>query len=228
VKITGLTKRFGDKTLYDRFSLTLPAGKISCLLGPSGCGKTSLLNMIAGLLPRDGGDILFEQIPPGEEPRFSYVFQEPRLLPWLTVSGNLVYAMDGKLSRHDRKARAKEMLAQVGLADEGRTFPRELSGGMARRVGLARALLSEWDILLMDEPLSSLDRELKERLIGLLRDRLAGRTVVFVTHDYYTARMLSDHIYLLTPPPVRGEEIEMARLESILSEINRREEGRVK
>ena len=221
MKISGLTKSFGQGPLYSDFDLTLPAGKISCILGPSGCGKTSLLNMIAGLLPHEGGEILFEWIPAGSEPRFSYVFQEPRLLPWLTVTGNLVYAMDGELSRHERKARAKEMLALVGLKEEGKKFPRELSGGMARRVGVARALLSDFDILLMDEPLASLDQELKEKLISLFKERLAGKTVVFVTHDYYTARALSDHIFVLSPPPVRAEEIGLSGLQKILEEINR-------
>ncbi len=221
MKITGLSKQFGDLLLYDDFSLDLPEGKTSCLLGPSGCGKTSLLNMAAGLMGADKGEILYER--GGDSPRVSYVFQEPRLLPWLTAAGNLVYAQPGGLGRHERKARARDMLSLVGLEGAARKFPRELSGGMARRVGLARALLSDYDIMLMDEPLSSLDQEMKESLIRLLKKRLEGSTALLVTHDYYTARMLSDHIFVLSPPPVRAREISRTDLESILAEINKNE-----
>ena len=221
MKITGLNKQFGDVSLYEDFSLDLPEGETSCLLGPSGCGKTSLLNMAAGLLDRDGGSISYER--GDDKPRISCVFQEPRLLPWLTAAGNLVYAQPGGLNRHERKEKAREMLSLVGLSEAARKFPRELSGGMARRIGLARALLSDFDLLLMDEPLASLDQELKESLIRLLKGKLAGQTALLVTHDYYTARMLSDHIFVLSPPPVCAREIGRADLESILAEINKNE-----
>ena len=221
MKISGLNKKFGDLSLYEDFSLGLPEGETSCLLGPSGCGKTSLLNMAAGLMKADGGAIRYER--GGEKPRISYVFQEPRLLPWLTAAGNLVYAQPGSLGRHERKEKAREMLSLFGLSEAAGKFPGELSGGMARRVGLARALLSDFDLLLMDEPLASLDQELKESLIRLLKGKLAGHTALLVTHDYYTARMLSDHIFVLSPPPVRAGEIARADLESILAEINKSE-----
>ncbi|MDC7222590.1 MAG: ATP-binding cassette domain-containing protein [Spirochaetales bacterium] len=221
MKINGLHKKFDETVLYDDFSLTLPAGKTSCLLGPSGCGKTSLLNMVAGLLEPEGGTILPESWEGNL--RFSYAFQEARLLPWMTVLGNLIYGQDGGLNRHERKERARKMLRSLELEGAEHKLPRELSGGMARRVGLGRALLADYDLLLMDEPLASLDREMKERMIGLIREELRGKSALLVTHDYYTARLLSDHIFVLTAPPVRAREIGMAELETILEEINRAE-----
>lgn len=216
--ISNLGKSFEDLILYDDFSLTLPKGKTSCLLGPSGCGKSSLLNMAAGLLPPDRGSIAIET-----GARLSYVFQEPRLLPWLSVIRNLTYVMDRRKSRPEKLKEAREMLAKVGLSEASDKKPSQLSGGMARRVGLARALLTDFDLMLLDEPLASMDQELKEGMINLLRQRLQGKTALLVTHDYFTARHLSDHIFLLSPPPVKATEIGMAKLEAILEEINRRE-----
>jgi ABC-type nitrate/sulfonate/bicarbonate transport system ATPase subunit len=132
-----------------------------------------------------------------------------------------MYAQEGGLSRHERKERAREMITLVGLAGAEEKLPRELSGGMARRVGLARALLTDFDLFLMDEPLASLDQELKEKLILLLKERLQGKTAVLVTHDYNTAHQLSDHIFVMTAPPVKAREINISELKVILDEINR-------
>jgi NitT/TauT family transport system ATP-binding protein len=216
LRIENLNKSFNDIILYRDFSLTLPQGQISCLLGPSGCGKTSLLNIMARLMPCEGGTL---EVPH----RVSYVFQEPRLLPWLSVKANLIYAQDRTLTSHKRKDRAMDMMERVGLSGSEDKYPRELSGGMARRVGLARALLADYDLMLMDEPLASLDQELKESLISLLKEQLQGKTALLVTHDYFTARMLSDSVFVLSNPPVRANRIDKSQLQTILDDINSKE-----
>lgn len=184
IELRNVTKRYGTQTVYEDFSLSLEEGKITCLLGASGCGKTTLLNMLAGLTPFEG-----EIIPAGL--RCSYIFQQPRLVPNLTVGGNL------RLVCKDEE-RIVGMLARVGLSEKRNAYPAELSGGQAQRVSVARAFLHPAKLFLMDEPFSSLDTALKIRLIGLFCElwREQSPTVIFVTHDAEEACMLAHRVLI--------------------------------
>ena len=178
----GVSKQYGEISVYRDFSLEIGAGKNTCLLGPSGCGKTTLLNMLAGLVPYDGK---IENIPA----RVSYIFQEERLLPNLTVKQNITFA----LGKGADERRIADVLAKVELSDREDAWPSELSGGQAQRVSIARAFAYPSELILMDEPFSSLDTALKIRLIDVFCNlwREERRTAVFVTHDAEEAYMLA-------------------------------------
>lgn len=183
IEIKNLTKRYGDKTVYSNFSLSLTEGEITCLLGSSGSGKTTLLNAIAGIIPYDG-----------EVPKLncSYIFQSPTLVPNLTVYGNL------KLVCNDAEA-IKNMIARVGLSEKENSYPIKLSGGEAQRVAIARAFLYKSDILLMDEPFSSLDLKIKKQIIELFFEmwKEDKRTVLIVTHDPDEAAAIAQRVIFL-------------------------------
>lgn len=186
IVLCGVSKRYGETAVYENFDLHIRAGAITCILGASGCGKTTLLNMLAGLLPYTG-EIL------GVPERVSYIFQEERLLPNLTVRQNIDYVL-GK-----RSQKSEEMLALVELSDKADAYPSELSGGQAQRASIARAFAYPSELLLMDEPFSSLDTALKIRLTEVFcrlweRDR---RTVIFVTHDVEEAYALAHRAVLI-------------------------------
>lgn len=183
IRISNLTKRYGSQTVYENFNLGLEEGEITCILGESGCGKTTLLNCIAKLTGYTG------EIP---ELETTYVFQTPRLVPCLTVKQNLeLVCKDGE--------KIKDMLERVNLADKADKFPATLSGGEAQRVSLARAFVFGGDILLMDEPFSSLDIKLKfsacDLFLSLQREK--NITVLFVTHDVEEALRVADRIIIL-------------------------------
>lgn len=169
--------------LFEDFSLCLEEGKVTCILGPSGAGKTTLLNVLAGLTDYKG------EVP---ELKCSYIFQEPRLVPNLTVYKNVRLVCGD-----DQKIRA--MLGRVGLEDKAQSYPVSLSGGQAQRVAVARAFLFDSDVVLMDEPFSSLDLKLKTDIMNAFKDARGegGRTAVFVTHDADEALYLSDRIIIL-------------------------------
>jgi ABC-type nitrate/sulfonate/bicarbonate transport system ATPase subunit len=175
------------------FRLTLPVGAVGALVGPSGCGKTTLLRLVAGLDQNYDGEI---HLP--AHGRLGMVFQEPRLLPWRTVIDNLRIAAP---QAHDDALAA--LLDELGLAEHATHFPRQLSLGLARRVALARALAIEPDLLLLDEPLVSLDaalaRDLREKIAALIETRRI--TTLIVTHDLREAIALADKIFLLSPRP---------------------------
>lgn len=183
IAIRNLTKRYGGLTVYDDFNLTLERNKIVCLLGDSGSGKTTLLNCIANLTPFEGS------IP---KLKCSYVFQFPRLVPNLTVTENL------KLVCKDENA-IKNMLSKLRLENKAKNYPAQLSGGQAQRVALARAFLFGGDVMLMDEPFSSLDLKLKKEITELFLSLWENdkRTVVCVTHDVDEAISLAHRILIL-------------------------------
>lgn len=181
-------KRYGDTDVYEDFSLEVEAGKITCLLGPSGCGKTTLLNMLAGLVSHEGK---IENIPR----RISYIFQEERLLPNLTVRQNIRYV----LGRHADNGVIDAVLEKVELTEKAEAYPSELSGGQAQRVSIARAFVYPSELILMDEPFSSLDTALKIRLMDVFCRlwKEERRTAVFVTHDAEEAYMLAHRAIVL-------------------------------
>ncbi|TQI65630.1 ABC transporter ATP-binding protein [Clostridium sp. KNHs216] len=200
MKIDHLTKNYNGKTVLEQFSLELPSTGTVCLFGPSGCGKTTLLNCIAGLEPFDSGEI--EGAGTG---KISYLFQENRLLPWISAKDNIAAVLRGKAGQNAEQA--EKWLSLVGLAEAGNKRPAELSGGMRRRVALARALAYGGDLYLMDEPFQGLDAERRDEMIALLQKETAGALKIIVTHDFEEAEMLADVIYILEGPPVRIADI---------------------
>lgn len=182
-KIENLSKKYKKLSVYENFHLTIEKGKILALLGESGSGKTTLLNCIAGLTAFEG------DVP---KLKCSYVFQSPRLVPNLTVTENL------KLICKDEN-KISDMLKKVRLEDKAESYPAKLSGGQAQRVSLARAFLFESDIILMDEPLTSLDLKLKKEMADLFLSMWQNdkRTVVFVTHDVDEAVTFAHRIIVL-------------------------------
>jgi NitT/TauT family transport system ATP-binding protein len=198
-------KRFpGDaappRLVLDDIRFTLPAGQFACLVGPSGCGKTTLLNIIGGtdhaVAGTVGGAVGFL-----DRTRMGRVFQAPRLMPWLTVLDNVRLVLpDG-----DAGGRAQQSLVELGLGEVLAAYPHQLSGGMQRRVALARALVVEPQLLLLDEPFVSLDRPAAEQLQSLLLSvwQRHQMTVLCVTHDLEEALRLGDRVLFLSKDPAR-------------------------
>jgi NitT/TauT family transport system ATP-binding protein len=185
-------------------SLQVASGELVALVGPSGCGKTTFLNIVAGLDHDFVGDLRLAPRPDGRPARVGYVFQEPRLLPWRTVYDNIALV----LPPHRADAVVEEMLTAVGLPEARNLYPSQLSGGMSRRVAIARAFAIEPDLLLMDEPFVSLDHDTVEQLHDLLLKLWHARptTVLFVTHDLREALVLADRLVLLSATPGRVVE----------------------
>ena len=195
----------GDVEALKQVSLTFPPGELTTLLGPSGCGKTTLLKIVAGLMaPTNGEVIVHGRKVQGPGPERALVFQDFALLPWATVLRNVAFGLELRgMERAKREAIAHKYIAEVGLTGFEHRYPHELSGGMRQRCGLARALAVDADILLMDEPFSAVDeqmrRKLQEDLLALLS--VEKKTVVFVTHSIEEAVYLSDQIAIMTRRP---------------------------
>ena len=203
----------GGDTIYDRLSFDVRKGEFVCILGPSGCGKSTSLRVIGGLLQATGGTVTVDGRTPLEAwPEIAFVFQSPRLVPWRTTLGNVLLASElrfGKGDRAARTARAMELLTLVGLADDARKYPAMLSGGERQRVSIARALAVDPKIILMDEPFSALDPNMRGRMRAEV-ERIwlqTGKTVVFVTHDIDEALQLADRIVVLSNKPTHVLEI---------------------
>ncbi|HEY5797720.1 MAG TPA: ABC transporter ATP-binding protein [Bosea sp. (in: a-proteobacteria)] len=182
-----------DLAALQGVDLSLPRGSFTTIVGRSGCGKTTLLRLLAGLAEPSEGELRFEG---GGRPRIAYVFQEPRLMPWLSVARNVGFGLVGRLGKEALAARVAEALRLVGLAGFSEAMPEQLSGGMAQRVAIARALVLEPDLLLLDEPFGALDaftrRSLQMELVEIWRQR--GTTIVFVTHDVEEAVLLGQAV----------------------------------
>jgi iron(III) transport system ATP-binding protein len=208
VELRGLTKRFGSQTVLDRVSLTVPHGQLICLLGPSGCGKTTALRLIAGFMePTEGEIALGERIVssparalPPEQRNVSMVFQSYALWPHMTVAQNVAYGLEiRKLDRATIGKKVDAILATTRLAPLAERYPAELSGGQQQRVSLARALIVEPETLLLDEPLSNLDANLREEMrfeVRRLHDTYRY-TTVYVTHDQSEAMTTADLIAVM-------------------------------
>ena len=187
MEVANLTVRFGDKLVLDRFSLSLPDTGITALSGPSGCGKTTLLRVMAGLESPGGGRV---SLPP----RPALLFQEDRLLPWRTVEQNVADVLP-----RARRGEAAGWLELVELAGEGNAWPRQLSGGMGRRLALARALALGGDVLLLDEPFTGVDLPRAGRILE--RVRALGVPVVLSSHEPGILA-LCDAVIPLDGPPL--------------------------
>ena len=204
VKGVGKTYDNGVEALRD-VNLSFPKGQLSTLLGPSGCGKTTLLKIIAGLIPRNTGDVVVNgRKGEGPGPERAFVFQDFALLPWADVLRNVAFGLELRgIEKAKREDVARRYIEEVGLKGFEHRHPAQLSGGMRQRVGLARALTVDADIILMDEPFSAVDeqtrRKFQEDLLDLLRHH--QKTVIFVTHSIEEAAYLSDQIALLSPRP---------------------------
>jgi len=205
VRLRNLSKVFGTVAAVDGVSLDIPGGAFVSLLGPSGSGKTTTLNLIAGFLTPDTGDILIDErsiadVPPHKR-NIGMVFQYYSLFPHMTVAENVAFPlrMRAKLAREEAKKRIAEMLALVQLSHLEARYPRQLSGGQQQRVAMARALVSRPRLLLMDEPLGALDKKLREQMQAEIRHihRSVGTTVVYVTHDQSEALTMSDLVVVM-------------------------------
>lgn len=203
----------GEEQIYDRLSFDVRRGEFVCILGPSGCGKSTLLRIIGGLLDVSSGRVTVEGRPASEAwPEIAFVFQSPRLVPWRTALDNVLLGTElrfGAGGRERRVARAGELLNLVGLAGDTRKYPSMLSGGERQRVAIARALAVDPQIVLMDEPFSALDPNMRSRMRAEMETiwLATGKTVVFVTHDIDEALRLADRTVVLSNKPTRVLEI---------------------
>jgi NitT/TauT family transport system ATP-binding protein len=206
-----ISHRFGALEVLNDVSFAISSGEVVAIVGPSGCGKSTLLSILGGLLQSSGGQAeLRGAPPPGSFNPLTFVFQDFALLPWSNVEENVEFPLlHTGLGVADRKAVVSDALRRTGLSDFRAAYPKQLSGGMRQRVGIARALAVRPAILLMDEPLSALDSQTRELLmedfIGLLADGAMG--AVYVTHNLEEAVRLADRIVVLSRRPGRIREI---------------------
>jgi len=207
ITIRGLSKRFNEMVVYDKFDLDIPRGKIISVFGPNGCGKSTLINLMAGLIPKDGGEILFDGMRV-EDVKIGYVFQNYReaLFPWLRARENIEYPLKFmKLPKPERRRRVEALVARLGVRIDLNRYPYEMSGGQQQLVSIMRALVIEPEVLFLDEPFSALDYEMtlfmREQLQRVFMD--TGTTTMIVSHDLEEAVFVADEILLLTRAPTR-------------------------
>jgi NitT/TauT family transport system ATP-binding protein len=224
-----ISHRFGALDVLEGVSFTVRAGEVVAIVGPSGCGKSTLLSILGGLLqPSDGAARLRGAPPAGSLNPLTFVFQDFALLPWCTAEENVAFPLENAgLSVNERRAVIDDAMRRTGLSDFRGAYPKQLSGGMRQRVGIARALAVRPAILLMDEPLSALDSQTRELLmedfVRLLADGAMG--AVYVTHNLEEAVRLADSIVVLSRRPGRVREtvtIPMTRSERGAAEARSR------
>ena len=207
VEVLNISKHFGDVQAINGMTLTVEKGEVHMLVGPSGCGKSTLLNLVAGLETPTSGTIKVGGVPvvgPGAERGF--VFQDGGLFPWLNVQHNVEFGLkQAGIPTKERTEKSRAMLARMGLGGFESRYIHELSGGMRQRVAIARSLVLNPEVLLMDEPFSALDALTREDMYGLLQELWAQipTTVLFVTHNVREAVTLGDRVTLLAPRPAR-------------------------
>jgi NitT/TauT family transport system ATP-binding protein len=211
VRIEGVSHRYGALQALDNVSLTVREGETLALIGPSGCGKSTLLGIVGGLLQASAGKVLLSGTPPADclNP-LTYVFQDFALLPWRSVAQNVGLSLEPHgLSAKSKQERIAAALALTGLSEFADAYPKQLSGGMRQRVGLARALVVRPAVLLLDEPLSALDAQTRELLMEEMLSIWAQQrsTRLYVTHNLDEALRLADRIAVLSRRPGRLHEI---------------------
>lgn len=199
-KVSNISKYFGELHVLNNISQEFETASVTAILGPSGCGKTTLFNIMSGIIKADSGNI-------GNfaTARFSYAFQDPRLLPWLSAEDNIRFALSAIQDEALKTSRIQQFLADSGLEKFRTQKPATLSGGMKRRLSLARAFACPSEVLLLDESFSNLDLKLKIELMDLFSQlwEEEKRTTIFITHDIKEALYLADRIILLSSRPAR-------------------------
>ncbi|MQA99719.1 MAG: ATP-binding cassette domain-containing protein [Actinobacteria bacterium] len=212
VRVQDLTKEYpGGIQALDKVTFDMPKGELTSIIGPSGCGKTTTLKIIAGLIEPSAGEVMvYGKAVRGPGPERAFVFQEFALLPWATVLRNVAFGLELRgVGKKEREDMAREYIVKMNLAGFEDAYPHQLSGGMRQRVGLARAMAVDADILLMDEPFASVDeqirRKFQEDLLHLLS--VEKKSVVFVTHSIEEAVYVSDQIVILTRGPAHVSKV---------------------
>ena len=206
LRLDGVGHWFDGLEVLEGITLEVPAGKVTVIVGPSGCGKSTLLGIMGGLIRPTRGRVVQEGAVRGDcLNALTYVFQDFALLPWRTVAGNVSLVLEDRLPRREVGRRVEEMLEVTGLAAFAGAWPRQLSGGMRQRVGIARALAVRPAVLLLDEPLSALDAQTRDVLLEEFQALIArsGATVVYVTHHLEEAARLGDRVVVLSRRPGR-------------------------
>lgn len=200
MQLKNIVKNYGDKKVLGGIDIEIEEGKITAILGESGCGKSTLLNIIAGKIKDYNGEVIFER---EHKEGISYVFQEDTLIPWKTVYNNLEFVLKGKIEKTQIEERIKKYLKIVNLEGSEKEFPNMLSGGMKRRVGIARAFAFPSNYMFMDEPFEFLDVKIKEEIVeDLIKlQESEKKTVVLITHDIDTAVTLGEKIVVLGEKP---------------------------
>ncbi len=206
---------YGDNQILDQISFTVNPGEIGCILGPSGCGKTTVLRAIAGFEPVTSGRILVDHVKfsssrfclPTEKRNIGMVFQDFALFPNMSVADNIRFGLRG-LKTAQQQMRIQELLAMVGMPTTGQAYPHQLSGGQQQRVALARAMAPKPGVLLLDEPFSSMDVELREQLAREVRNILKQESVtaILVTHDQHEAFAIADHICVMNEGRIEQQD----------------------
>lgn len=201
--------RNGEIVALQAVDFAVGEREFACVVGPSGCGKTTLLKLIAGLLQPSSGEVVFTSEPQNGQLRNAMVFQEQGLFPWLNVLDNVAFGLEMRgVNRQKRREQAQEVLEKVGLASFTQSYPYELSGGMRQRVAILRALLTDPQILLMDEPFGALDSQtrlvMQEELLRIWKDY--RKTIIYVTHDIEEAILLGDRVLVMSGRPGRIRE----------------------
>lgn len=206
MKLVNIVKSYGDKKVLDGITLDIEEGKVTAILGESGSGKSTLLNIIAGKIKDYRGKIIFET---ENEKGISYIFQEDTLIPWKTVYGNLEFVLKKKIPVDKIKSRIKKYLKMVGLDGIENEYPNALSGGMKRRVGIARAFSFPSSYLFMDEPFEFLDIKIKNEIIEyfIKLQNIENKTVIFITHDIESAVSLGEKIVVFSNKPTKIKKI---------------------
>ena len=200
MQLKNIVKDYGDKKVLGGIDIEIEEEKITAILGESGCGKSTLLNIIAGKIKDYSGEVIFER---EHKKGISYVFQEDTLIPWKTVYNNLEFVLKGKVEKSQIDERIKKYLKIVNLEGSEKEFPNMLSGGMKRRVGIARAFAFPSNYMFMDEPFEFLDVKIKEEIVeDLIKlQESEKKTIILITHDIDTAIILGEKIVVLGGKP---------------------------